>query len=74
MKRIWLYIIVLLVASCNKQRTSYDEYNLKGKVWKIQETINEGIEKNGKYELGESIYSGYYQYVFNESGNLMEYI
>ncbi len=73
MNKLWLLSIVIFIAACNKPTTSYNEYNLKGRVWKIQETKYDGIVKNGNYELGDKSHSGYYQYVFNEVGNLNEY-
>lgn len=73
MKNLWLFVFVILSFSCSKPRNSYDHLNLKGKVWKIQQSSYEGIEKNGEYEIGDNNYSGFYQYVFNESGNLIEF-
>ena len=71
---LWLFTAVIFITGCNSQTNSLDEKNLKGKVWKIQETSYEGVEKSGKYELGKKNYSGNYQYIFNEKGNVIEYL
>lgn len=70
---IGLFLIAALAISCNSQKNSLDELNVKGKVWKIQETSFYGEEKFGKYQIGSRSYYGNNLSVFNEDGYIMEY-
>lgn len=73
MRDLYFIVSIVFITSCSNQSTSYNEYNLNGKVRKIQEITYEGTFNNGKYELGNKAYSFYDQYLFNEKGNLIEY-
>ncbi len=73
MKKITVLIFIALFAiSCNNNQTDLEESNIKGKVWKIQETSFEGEEKFGKYQVGDKNYWGNNLYILNEYGNLVE--
>lgn len=72
-KLIGFLIIAVIAISCNTKKSDLEEYNIKGKVWKIQETNFEGEEKFGKYQVGDKNYYGHSLYIFNETGNIIEY-
>jgi len=73
MKQILGFLLLAIIAiSCNSNQTDLKESNIKGKVWKIQESSFEGEEKFGKYQIGDKNYSGHGLYVFNDFGNLLE--
>lgn len=67
-----LFFIAIIAISCNTKKTDLEESNIKGKVWKIQETSFKGEEKFGKYQIGDKNYYGHSLYIFNERGNLIE--
>lgn len=67
-----LLFIAIIAISCNTKKTDLEESNIKGKVWKIQETSFKGEEKFGKYQIGDKNYYGHSLYIFNERGNLIE--
>lgn len=74
MKRILIiFISTTIITSCSKSKTDLDNYNLKGKVWKVQETTYDASEKFGKYYSDDKEYSGHSYYEFNDSGNLIEF-
>lgn len=68
-----LFFIAIIAISCNTMKTDLEEFNIKGKVWKIQETSFEGEEKFGKYQIGDKNYYGHSLYIFNEKGNSLEH-
>ncbi len=67
-----ILILAALLTSCSSNKNDLEEYNLKGKVWKVKETRYYGEEKFGKYQIGDKSYYGHYFYIFNENGNLLE--
>ncbi|MGS2727893.1 hypothetical protein ACU8DI_14885 [Psychroserpens sp. BH13MA-6] len=71
--RILLPLIFLSIASCSKPKTDIENFNLKGDVWKIQETTYDASEKFGNYVTEDKEYSGHSYLEFNEQGNLVEY-
>jgi hypothetical protein len=75
MKNRILYILILTIfASCNSKRNDLNELNLKGDIWKIQETSYEGEEKFGEYVVGDKNYWGHSYYEYNRAGNKTESI
>lgn len=61
-----------VLTSCSSKKNDLEEYNLKGKIWKLKETRFEGEEKFGKYQIGDKRSYGHKLHVFNEDGNLSE--
>ena len=69
-----LFLTSLIISSCSKNENSLNDYNLQGKVRKINVNTFETKIEFGKYEIGEKNYSGNYSSQFNEFGNIVEYI
>lgn len=71
MKNKIFYILTLtILISCSNSKNDLDKSNLKGNVWKIQETSYEGEEKFGEYVVGDKNYWGHSYYEFNKAGNI----
>lgn len=71
MKNKIFYILILtILVSCTNSKNDLTESNLKGEVWKIQETSYEGEEKFGEYVVGDKNYWGHSYYEFNKAGNI----
>jgi hypothetical protein len=74
MRKILTFVFTLLIfVSCSEKRNDLKENNLKGKVWKIQETAFNAIDKFGSYQTEDKKYSGHSFLIFNELGNIIEY-
>lgn len=72
MKNKIIYILIFAIfASCNNSKNDLVESNLKGNVWKIEDTSYEGEEKFGEYVVGDKNYWGHSFYEFNKAGNLI---
>jgi len=69
---ILIFTLSALIIGCNSKRNDLEESNLKGKIWKIQESSFKGEEKFGKYQIGDKNYWGHSLYIFNEDGNIIE--
>ena len=65
-------MFAVLLTSCSSKKNDLEKYNLKGKVWKVNEITYEGVEKFGKYQIEDKNYYGHQSYIFNEDGNLIE--
>lgn len=68
-KIFYIFSLAILV-SCTNSKNDLTESNLKGEVWKIQETSYEGEEKFGEYVVGDKNYWGHSYYEFNKAGNI----
>lgn len=70
--KIFYILIFTILASCNSPKNDLDESNLKGDVWKAQETSYAGEEKYGEYVVGDKNYWGHSYNEFNKLGNLVD--
>lgn len=75
---ITLFITSILMVFCKPEaelttKTDLTKYNLKGKVWKVQETTYNAQWRGGEYSTGYKKHSGHSYYEFNEIGNVVEF-
>ena len=69
-----LFLTSLIISSCSNNKNSLNDYNLQGKVRKINVNTFETKIEFGKYEIGDKNFSGNYSSQFNEFGNIIEYV